>query len=161
MGFESGRDRPVCPHCGYVVYRNPAPVGLVVATRDDRLLLVHRTNPPLAGYWAPPAGHVEIDESVEEGTVRETKEETGLDVTVEKLLGLYSRANMGVTLALFAGRVVGGEVAAEEEEVDGVQFFARDELPRQPAPPNGTSLDLWFHEIVEEVFKGFRESRWI
>ena len=159
LRFESGRERPVCPKCGYVVYRNPAPVGLVVARRNDKLLLVHRLNPPLAGYWAPPAGHVEIDESVEEGTARETKEETGLDVTVDRLLRLCSRANVGVTIAVFAGRVVGGEIAAEEKEVDAVRFFARHELPAQPAPANGTALDLWFHEIVETVFQEFRDSR--
>jgi NADH pyrophosphatase NudC (nudix superfamily) len=158
LRFESGRERPVCPQCGYVVYRNPAPVGLIVATRDDKLLLVHRTNAPLAGYWAPPAGYIEIDESVEEGIARETKEETGLDVTVDKLLGLYSRANVGVTIAVFAGRVVGGEIAAEEGEVSAARFFARDELPVQAAPATGTALDLWFHEIVETVFKEFREA---
>ncbi len=156
--FESGRERQVCPRCGYVVYRNPAPVGLVAATRDGKLLLVHRANAPLAGYWAPPAGHIEIDESVEEGTARETKEETGLDVTVAQLLGLYSRANVGVTIAVFAGRVVGGEIAAEEKEVHEVRFFARDELPRQPAPVDGTPVDLWFYEIVEAIFKKFRDG---
>ncbi|MDE3090449.1 MAG: NUDIX hydrolase [Chloroflexota bacterium] len=159
LRFESGRERPVCPKCGYVVYRNPAPVGLVVATWDDKLLLVHRVNPPLAGYWAPPAGHIEIDESVEEGTVRETKEETGLDVTADRLLQLYSRANMGVTIAVFAGRVVGGEITAEEKEVDAVRFFGRHELPVQPAPANGTAVDLWFHGIVEAIFKEFSEDR--
>jgi 8-oxo-dGTP diphosphatase len=156
LRFESGRERPACPKCGYVVYRNPAPVGLVVATRNDKLLLVHRTNAPLAGYWAPPAGHIEIDESVEEGTVRETKEETGLDVTVDRLLRLYSRANVGVVIAVFAGRVVGGEIAAEEKEVDAVQFFARNGLPEQPAPANGTPIDLWFHEIISEIFADWR-----
>ncbi len=158
LRLESGRERPVCPKCGYIVYRNPAPVGLVVATRGGKLLLVHRANAPLAGYWAPPAGHSEIDESVEEGTARETKEETGLDVAVDRLMGLYSRANVGVTIAVFAGRVVGGEIAAEENEVHEVRFFARDELPRQPAPANGTPVDLWFYEIVEAIFKTFRDS---
>lgn len=159
LQIESGRERPVCPNCGFVVYRNPAPVGLVVATQDEKLLLVHRVNPPLAGYWAPPTGYIEIDESVEEGTARETKEETGLDVTVDKLLGLYSRANVGVTMAVYAGRVLGGEIAFEEKEVDGVQFFARDELPIQIAPVNSKPIDYWFYQLVEQIFKEFREKR--
>jgi ADP-ribose pyrophosphatase YjhB (NUDIX family) len=153
---ESGRERPVCPRCGYIVYRNPVPVGLVGATRDDSLLLVHRRHAPLAGYWAPPAGYIEIDESLEEGAARETKEETGFDVVVDKLLQVYSRANMGVMLIAFAARVVGGTLTAEQTEVDAVRFFTRAELPRQPAPTGGTPLDLWFYQVVEEVFGEFR-----
>jgi 8-oxo-dGTP diphosphatase len=158
LRFESGRERPVCPQCGFIVYRNPAPVGLVVATRDAKLLLVRRLNPPLAGYWAPPAGHIEIDESVEEGTGRETKEETGLDVKIDRLLSLHSGAGMGVTIAVFAGRVVGGKVAPEEHEVSEVRFFAREELPWQAAPANGTPIDLWFYEIVQNIFAQFKSN---
>jgi 8-oxo-dGTP diphosphatase len=155
---EAGRDRPVCPQCGYIVYRNPTPVGLVVATRDDKLLLVQRRNAPLIGYWAPPAGHIEIDESIEAGTARETKEETGLDVTVDKLLKVYSRAHLGKLIVAFAGHVVGGEIKPEEEEVSEVRFFARSELPRQPPPVGGTPLDRWFYEIVEELLNQFTKT---
>ncbi|MBI5652849.1 MAG: NUDIX hydrolase [Chloroflexi bacterium] len=154
--IESGRERPVCPQCGFVVYRNPAPVGLIVATQDDKVLLVHRVNPPLGGYWAPPTGYIEMDESIEEGTARETKEETGLDVAVDKLLGLYSRANVGVMIAAFAGRIIGGAIAFDKKEVDAVQFFARDELPRQSAPTTGKLIDLWFYELVQEIFSALR-----
>ncbi len=153
--IDGGRERPACPRCGYIVYRNPVPVGLVLATRDDKLLLVHRVNPPLAGYWAPPAGYIEIDESLEEGAAREAKEETGLVVAVDQLLKVYSRANMGVLLIAFAARIVGGTLAAEEAEVDAVRFFARSELPRQPAPVNGAPLDVWFYEIVSELLEEF------
>lgn len=159
LRMESGRERPVCPRCGFVVYRNPAPVGLVVATQDEKLLLVHRVNPPLAGYWAPPTGYIEMDESIEEGTARETKEETGLGVEIDRLLGLYSRANAGVTMAVYAGRVVGGNLAFDEKEVDQVRLFARDELPRQPAPTSGKLIDRWFYEIVEKLFDEFRANR--
>lgn len=157
--MESGRERPVCPKCGFVVYRNPAPVGLVLATQDDQLLLVHRVNPPLAGYWAPPTGYIEMDESIEEGAARETREETGLDVAIDRLLGLYSRANVGVTMAVFAGHVVGGKLTFDEHEVDQVGFFARDELPRQTAPTNGKLLDQWFYGLIEKLFADFRASQ--
>jgi NADH pyrophosphatase NudC (nudix superfamily) len=159
LQIESGRERPVCPKCGFVVYRNPAPVGLVAATQDEKLLLVHRVHPPLAGYWAPPTGYIEIDESVEEGIARETKEETGLDVTVDKLLGLYSRANVGVTMAVYAGRVLGGKMAFDENEVDEVKFFARNELPNQSPPATGKAIDDWFYRLIEQIFKEFRETR--
>ena len=158
IGIESGRERPMCPRCGYIVYRNPVPVALVLATRDDRLLLVHRRNAPLAGYWAPSAGYVEIDESLEEGAVREVKEETGFDVVIDGMPRVYSRANVGVMLVTFAARVVGGELAPQAQEVDEVRFFSRDELPHPPPPADGKPLDLWFYEIVEGIFQDFRRG---
>lgn len=154
--IEAGRARPACPQCGYIVYRNPVPVALVVATRDDQLLLVHRTRAPLADYWAPPTGYVEINESVEEAAVRETKEETGVDVAITQLLKIYSRANLGVFLIAFAAQVVGGEIRAGMEDVDIARFFARDELPRQPAPIGAPPLDQWFYQVIEDVFAKFR-----
>lgn len=155
--FEAGRDRPVCPQCGFVVYRNPVAVGVVVATRDDKLLLVHRRHAPLAEYWAPPAGYIEIDESIQEGAARETKEETGLDVSIGKLFNIYSRANAGVALVVFDGKITGGEMAIDEAEVIEARFFARDELPRQSEPVNGTAVEKMFFQAIEEVFEEFRK----
>jgi len=154
--FESGRDRPACPECGYIVYSNPTAVGIVVATRGGKLLLVHRRHPPLAGYWAPPAGHIEFDESIQEGTAREAKEETGFDVSIGRLLNVYSQANTGVVLVVYDGQIIGGDMAADEEEVMEVRFFGRDELPRQPAPTNGTIVERMFFQSIEELFVDFR-----
>ena len=133
-------------------------VALAVATREDKLLLVHRLNPPLADYWAPCAGYVEIDESLEEGARREVKEETGCDVVIDKLLNVYSRAHMGVMLVTFAARVVGGDLAPQAQEVAAARFFARDELPDQPPPVDGKPLDYWFYEAVKEIFENFKRG---
>lgn len=157
--MEGGRLRPACPQCGHIVYSNPAPVGVVVATHDDKLLLVHRRNPPLASFWAPAAGYIEVDESLEEGCVREAKEETGLDVAIGKLMGVYSQANMGVFLIAYSARVTGGEVTPAMDEVHAVRYFRRDELPYQAAPVDGRPLDLWFHGIVNELFDSFKQNR--
>ena len=100
-----------------------------------------------------------MDESIEEGTARETKEETGLDVSIDRLLGLHSRANAGVTMAVYAGCVIGGQLAFDEKEVDQARLFARDELPRQSAPANGKLIDQWFYELIEKLFADFRASR--
>ncbi len=158
LKMQAGRERPVCPHCGYVAYRNPVPVALVLVSREDKLLLVHRLNPPLAGYWAPPAGYVEIDESLEEGAVREVKEETGLDIVVDRLLTVYSRANAGVMLVTFAARVAGGMLATPAEEVDEARFIAPAEIPFPPPPQDGKPLDYWFYEVLERIYKGLREK---
>ncbi len=157
--IESGRERPVCPRCGYVAYRNPVPVALVLVTREDRLLLVHRRHAPLAGYWAPPAGYVEIDESLEEGAAREVKEETGLDIVVDRLLTVYSRANVGVMLVTFAAHAHGGTLAPQAEEVDDLRFFAPTEIPFAPPPVGGKPLDGWFYQVLDSLYRGIRDKR--
>jgi 8-oxo-dGTP diphosphatase len=60
-----------------------------VVTDGDRVLLA-RLSWPDAGLWTLPGGGVELDETVEEGAVREVREETGYDVVVEGLLGIRS-----------------------------------------------------------------------
>jgi N utilization substance protein B len=60
--------------------------GAVVYTKHDNeflLALVH----DVFGYWTLSKGHIEADENVEEGTIRELKEEIGLDITIKELLG--------------------------------------------------------------------------
>ncbi|MBG0790427.1 MAG: NUDIX hydrolase [Desulfovibrionaceae bacterium] len=86
--------RQPCPHCGKEVgvYRNPTPtvdVVIVMPHGDgEGVVLVRRANPPLG--WALPGGFVDYGETCERAAVREMKEETGLDVTLTGLLGVYS-----------------------------------------------------------------------
>lgn len=58
-----------------------------VAVVDDRLLLIRRGHGPAAGTWSIPGGRVHPGETLHEAVVRETAEETGLEVVVERFLG--------------------------------------------------------------------------
>ncbi len=70
-----------------VIYRK-------VMTDDEyEILLIQRKNPPFQGNFALPGGFVEYGESVEEACIREAKEETNLDVKIERLIGVYSKPN--------------------------------------------------------------------
>lgn len=88
-----------CPHCGGDVtqYRNPTPTVDVVilmpggADGEDGVVLIERNNPPHG--WALPGGFVDVGETCEQAAVREMKEETGLDVILTGLLGVYSDPN--------------------------------------------------------------------
>ncbi len=150
--FQSGRQRPTCLGCGFVVYSNPIPVAVMAAHRDGEFVLIRRREEPLRGFWAPPSGYVEWDESTEQAALREAREETGWEVSLDRLLGVYSRADTGILFVAYWGEVVGGEARAGED-AEAVAFFASTRLPPQPATHRGTQLDEWFLEVVGDVMR--------
>lgn len=96
------------------------------------IVLVRRKNDPFRGYYALPGGVVEYGESVEEAVVREVREETGLECTVDRLIGVYSdpgRDPRGHFVSVcFLVRVIGGELRADSD-ADEVKVFKLSELP--------------------------------
>lgn len=71
-----------CRPCGSEIYRNPAPVGLVlVPIDDDGVLLVRRDIEPRRGWLSLPGGYLDVGESWEQGAARELREEAGLVVS--------------------------------------------------------------------------------
>lgn len=62
-----------------------------IIERDGKILLIKRKNEPFKGYWALPGGFVEYGESTEDAIIREVKEETDLDISINALLGVYSK----------------------------------------------------------------------
>lgn len=156
-GFVAGRERPHCPACGFILFRNPSPVGMAVVERDGRLLLIRRANPPLQGYWAPPTGYVELDESVEAAARRETREETAMEIAIHGLQGVYSQAHTGVVIIAYNGSVRAGEARAGEDAAE-VRFFAPEEIPVQSPPLDGTALDDWFYEVIRTVTSSWKEA---
>ncbi len=131
----AGRVREVCSACGFVLYRNPVPGVGVLVEMDDGIVLIRRGQPPFEGEWALPAGYIEADESAEQAAVRECKEETGLDVELLELFGVYSFPEGPVQpgiIIFYRARPVDGELRAGDDAQD-VSVFLSDELP-DPLP---------------------------
>lgn len=85
------RDTKPCPSCGREIafYRNPVPtVDIIIQCEQQGIVLIQRSNPPYG--WALPGGFVDYGESVENAAQREAREETGLDVALQSLFGVYS-----------------------------------------------------------------------
>ncbi len=118
-------------------------VRAAVFDRSGRVLLVRER---VDGAWAMPGGWADVGESLAEGAVREVREESGYDVVIDRLLGLYERERWGhpplpfFTLkAVLAAHVVGG-APATSSETDEVGWFARDALPPLSLGRNSAEL---------------------
>jgi ADP-ribose pyrophosphatase YjhB (NUDIX family) len=83
--------------------------------------------------WCLPGGGVEEGESLAEAALRETKEETGLDVELTRLVGAYSRLGgfPDIHAILYAARPIGGEICLQPGETVEVRYFSADELPAE------------------------------
>lgn len=122
------RARPTCARCGAVFYFNVKAVVGTFPVTDGRVLLVRRGIPPRAGTWSYAGGFLELGETVEAGALRETHEETGFDVALERCLGVFSRPEAGVVVILYQARIVGGDERACPEVLE-LGRFAPDAIP--------------------------------
>ena len=82
-------DRPTCPNCGWVHYENPTPTVQAWIDRDGDYLALRRDEKPLHGEWNMPGGFVEVGERGDEAIIREVHEETGLEIEVIELIGIF------------------------------------------------------------------------
>jgi len=129
--YVHARERAVCAFCGYVHYVNPIVAAGTLVHQDDRILLIKRGVPPGLGRWALPSGYAEVGETPEDAAIRETLEETGLQVALERLLvaeAFYDGDAPGGVIILYAARAEGGEIAPRDDAVEA-RFFAIDEVP--------------------------------
>ena len=134
--------RPYCPDCGHVVFLDPKIAAVVLASTDDKLVLVRRDIEPAMGRWSFPSGYVDRGEPVEDAAIREVREETCLEVRLTGLIGLYSARDAPVVLAAYSAQVVGGSPQAGSE-VQDVALFSPDMLPAMPFPHDYQILKDW------------------
>lgn len=127
------RSRRWCAACRFVLYENPAAAAATLVLDGRRVLLIRRAHEPYRGTWTLPAGYEEVDETPAETAVRETREETGLEVVVYGLYDLLYTADdprkRGI-LAIYLCRPVGGELAAGDDAAE-VRWFDIGALPAE------------------------------
>ncbi len=128
--------------------RNPFPTVDIIIEVEGGIVLIRRRNPPPG--WAIPGGFVDYGESVEAAAIREAKEETGLDVRLTRLLGVYSdpgRDPRSHTIStVFVARASGRPVADDDAADAGV--FMDSTLPEEIAFDHRAILEDYFKNKV-------------
>ncbi len=119
-------------------------VGVIILDDSGRILLEKRRD---NGMWGLPGGGIEPGESVCETALREVKEETGLDIEITGLVGVYSEPWAGrivtypdngdvrhlIDIVLIA-EIISGEMIISSESLD-LRFFNSDSFPTELVPP--------------------------
>ncbi|MBM7692191.1 8-oxo-dGTP pyrophosphatase MutT (NUDIX family) [Peribacillus deserti] len=90
----------------------------IVINKEKEILLIKG---PRRG-WEMPGGQVEEGESLKNAAIRETKEESGIDIEITKFCGIYQNVNESICNTLFLGIPVGGELTTSPESLE-VGFF--------------------------------------
>ena len=124
------------------MFYDPKVAAVCVIARAGRVLMIRRGTDTGYGLWSLPGGFVDRGEVVELAAAREAWEETGLEVMVEGLLGLFSLTGDPVIVAAFTARETGGLLTPGPEALDAA-FFPLDALPELAFSRDTEILARW------------------
>ena len=121
--------RLVCTTCGFVFYLDPKlAVGTIITDEERRVVLVKRAIEPGYGKWVFPGGYVDRGEEVRAAAVREAREETGLDVKLDRLINIYSYTGRVPVIVVYAATMTGVCLGCDDEGLEA-RFFEPDTIP--------------------------------
>ncbi len=132
--------------------RSPSLAVDIIILFDRKLVLIKRGRDPFKESFAIPGGFVEYGETVENAAIRETKEETGLDVTKLSLFGVYSepgRDPRGHTISIvFHGE--GKGVPKAGDDAKELYLFDLDKIP--------DNLAFDHNKIIQDFLENYKEG---
>jgi ADP-ribose pyrophosphatase YjhB (NUDIX family) len=121
--------RLVCTACGFVFYLDPKlAVGTIITDERNRVVLVKRAIEPGYGKWVFPGGYVDRGEEVRAAAVREAREETGLEVRLDRLINIYSYAGRVPVIVVYSATMTGGCLGCDDEGLEA-KFFEPESIP--------------------------------
>ena len=142
--------------CNETGYQTPKIDTRAAIFKDGKILLVHENN----GTWSLPGGWCDVDQSVASNTIKEIKEETGLDAAAEKLIAVqdwrkHNRCNLpyGVIKIFVLCNVLGGSFEDNIETTE-IKYFGKKELPENLAVEKTTE------EQIQLCFEAYESEHW-
>lgn len=142
-----GLERKKCPSCPYIDYEAPGTVSVTIIpgrVKPRSIVLVKRGIHPV-GKWCMPAGWPNTGETPQQGAVRESKEESDLDVVVPEVPKRILATGRNQNLNFFQATGVSGEMKPGSDALD-VQEFTKDEI---------ASIEIAFplhKQVIDEYF---------
>ena len=137
--------------CNEIGYQTPKLDTRGAVFKDDKILLVRENN----GKWSLPGGWVDVNLSIKENTVKEVKEESGLDVTADSIIAIQDRAKhnlplyaYGICKVFVLCSLIGGSFEANSETT-GFDWFSMEQLPVLAEEKNNA-------EQIEMCFRAYR-----
>lgn len=112
-------------------------VFALIFNPEQQILLGHRRD---IDWWNLPGGGMEVGETVDEAVCREVREETGLEVKVEQLVGVYSKPQKQEVVLTFLCQVIGGALQSTEETRES-RYFAPEALPVNTLPKHRQRIE--------------------
>ena len=142
--------------CNETGYQTPKIDTSAVIFKNDKILLTHENN----GTWSLPGGWCDVLESVGSNTIKEVKEETGLDVETIKIISIQDRNKhnkpiyaYGVCKIFVLCNIIGGEFASNIETTE-IKYFSLDEIPSNLAEEKTN------REQIEMCFEAYKNVNW-
>ena len=142
--------------CNEKGYQTPKIDTRAVIFKDNKILLTHENN----GTWALPGGWCDVLETIKTNTIKEVKEETGLDVETIKIIALQDRNKhnkpvyaYGVCKVFVLCNVFGGKFEKNIETTE-IKYFSLDEIPDNLAEEKTNK------EQIEMCFKAYNDENW-
>lgn len=141
--------------CSEEGYQTPKLDTRAAIFKDDKILLVREKN----DTWSLPGGWVDVDISVKENTIKEVKEEAGLDVTADLVIAVQDREKHNLPIYAYKVckvfvlcTVIGGSFQENTETVES-RYFGIDELPNLAEEKNN-------EEQIKMCFDAYHSENW-
>lgn len=142
--------------CNEIGYQTPKLDTRAAIFKDGKILLVHEAN----GTWALPGGWCDVLESVQSNTIKEVKEEAGLDVLPVKVIAIQDRNKhnqpvyaYGVCKVFLLCELIGGTFEKNIETTE-TKYFSLDQLPQSLANEKSNK------EQIEMCFQAYYDKYW-
>ena len=142
--------------CNETGYQTPKIDTRAAIFKDGKILLVHENN----GTWSLPGGWCDVDQSVASNTIKEVKEETGLDAAAEKLIAVqdwrkHNRCNLpyGVVKIFVLCKALGGSFENNIETTE-IRYFGKDELP------DSLAVEKTTEEQIRLCLEAYESEKW-
>ncbi len=103
-------------------------VGVCIKNDNNEILMVQEAKDEIKGLFNIPAGKLDSSESIIDGAIRETKEETGFDVKLDSVLCIQYLENKSILKIVFNATIISGNINFDKNEIMGIKWIPIEEL---------------------------------